>query len=206
MVDGTQIGVTHVFRSDVVQGTGDFGWTEVVKLASPAPPASKFGAALRMDGIRVFVGEIGTFAALTADEAQDFQAGAVWPFVMATQPWAFQDAALAGTGGEPCLMGSGLLEADSPTVVAMHHELVNTPTAFVIGFSAINAPFKGGVLVPQPTSVLWSATDPMGNISLNARWPNGVASGTNLYLQAWTIDLQVPGGFSATNGMHGVTP
>jgi len=202
--EGDRFGATFVFRqADEGSSALDASWIQVVKLASPQAFAQKFGATLRLDGARAFVGETGNFSSLVADDAET---GAVWPYAMAVPPWTFQDAALAGTGAPPCMMGSGSLEPGATTVVAMAHDLANAPTAVVVGLTALEGAFKGGVLVPEPDYIFGLATDPAGLIELTARWPAGAASGMTFYVQAWTVDPQAPAGFSATNGVRGVTP
>lgn len=51
----------------------------------------------------------------------------------------------------------------------------------VVGFERLDAPFKGGVLVPQPTAVAQIAL----SVPLALRWPNFLSAGTNVYWQAW---------------------
>ena len=201
-----KIGATHVFRNESARvGTLGSRWTEVTTLMPPTMPAKYFGAALRLDGIRAFVGEIGHFAFLPGG-AKDWQTGAVWQYAMAVPPWSFQDGALSGSGSPPSLMGAGSLEADALTAISIDNDLADALTALVVGLSALDAPFKGGVLVPQPDAVIWLIADSTGHITASGRWPPGVASGTKLYLQAWTVDPQGPAGLSATNAILGVSP
>ena len=199
-------GATYVFRNDSGQAaTPGSRWAEVTRLTPPMMPAREFGAAVRLDGIRAFVGEIGHFSFLPGG-AKDWEAGAVWQYGLAVPPWSFVDAALPGSGGLPSLMASGSLEGDALTVISIDMDLAAAATALVIGLSALDAPFKGGVLVPQPDSVSWVMTDPSGQVTLTGRWPQGVASHTELYFQAWAIDPKGPVGLSATNAIRGATP
>ena len=72
--------------------------------------------------------------------------------------------------------------------------------------SAITAPFKGGVLVPNPDVLLGALpVDGNGDIELSASWPPGVPPGLPLWMQAWVSDPSGPVGFTASNGIMGTT-
>ncbi|MHC4846349.1 MAG: hypothetical protein ACYTCU_09325, partial [Planctomycetota bacterium] len=65
-----------------------------------------------------------------------------------TTSWTDAGNALAGTYGEPGLTGSGWLTVGTPVTMTATSMLENQAAALVMGFSLLNAPFKGGVMVP----------------------------------------------------------
>ena len=82
--------------------------------------------------------------------ALEFQAG---PSLPVTQ-WQDLGQALAGTHGEPLLEGSGTLLPSAPTELILSGALEDSTVYFILGLSALNAPFKQGVLVPFPDVVV----------------------------------------------------
>jgi hypothetical protein len=79
-------------------------------------------------------------------------------------------------------------------------------TVLVIGLAPAFAPFKGGVLVPQPDVLVGLVTDGTGGVLLQADWPAGVASGLQLWLQAWVADASASYGLAASNGVTAGAP
>lgn len=124
--------------------------------------------------------------------------------------WTDLGLALGGTYGEPMLIGTGSLEANTTVQVGLSNALENAAAFLIVGVSALNfAPFHGGTLVPNPSppgSVLAVATDATGQHGLAATWPVGVPAGSELYLQYWVSDPGGPFGFSASNAIQGTTP
>jgi hypothetical protein len=124
---------------------------------------------------------------------------------------AFTDLgfALAGTHGEPVLVGEGDLTGGSAVRFALGGALELTPASLLVGLSALNAPFKGGVLVPNfqsPGLLVPLFTNAHGRIILNATWPAGLPSGLSVYLQYWLHDATGPAGLAASNAVRGTTP
>lgn len=112
-----------------------------------------------------------------------------------------------GTNGVPSLEGTGTLASGDPVSLALSDALANSTTSLVIGFAAVNVPFKGGVLVPNPdVLVLGLPTDATGGLLLPNTWPNGIPPTTTLYFQHWVQDPAGPKGLSASNGLSGTTP
>jgi hypothetical protein len=120
--------------------------------------------------------------------------------------WTDLGNGLAGAGGTPELTGSGQLVGDSKLVLEVSGAVPSAPATLVIGLSAIDAPFKGGVLVPNPDALVGLVTSPTGAIELVAKWPLGIPSGTSMWLQTWVADAGGPKGFAATNGLRGTAP
>ncbi|MHC4845804.1 MAG: S8 family serine peptidase [Planctomycetota bacterium] len=121
--------------------------------------------------------------------------------------WADLGNGLAGTLGTPELVGSGVLLTGTPYAVTLVDALPSAFTNLVVGGTAINAPFKGGTMVPYPTTVIGGLlTDSGGTYNLSGTWPNGIPSGLTFYLQHWIADPSGPSGFTASNGLAGTTP
>lgn len=124
-----------------------------------------------------------------------------------TTIWDNLGSALAGTYGLPQLVGTGWLTAGTTLTLTATSLLENQSAAIIAGFSAINAPFKGGVLVPAVDLLLTGLpTGPLGQVLLTATWPAGIPSGFHIYLQLWLADPAGAQGYSATNAVRGTAP
>jgi hypothetical protein len=125
-----------------------------------------------------------------------------------TGPWQSLGNGLAGTAGAtPSLFPLGSLEVGEPVSLELAGALPGSSTALIIGTSTVNAPFKGGVLVPSPELVLAGLPlDGSGALTLAATFPPGLPSGVSLAFQFWTVDAGAPAGFSASNAVEGTTP
>ena len=121
-------------------------------------------------------------------------------------PWTDLGFALAGTNGLPHLQCSGPLTPGSGVSLSLANAKFSTPAYLVIGASAIYAPYKGGVLVPNfdLLFVLW--TDDQGEVNAVAHWPPNVPSGFALYLQYWIDDDAAVAKRAGSNAVKGVTP
>jgi len=130
---------------------------------------------------------------------------AVWQFAALGDPWSDLGSGLAGTGGlVPALVGEGPLTGGSANGLVMTDALPGAGATLVAGFSRIDAPFKGGVLVPSPDVLLAGLTvDATGGTTLPFTWPTGIPAGTTLAFQQWVVDAGGPAGLSATNGLEG---
>ena len=111
---------------------------------------------------------------------------------------------LAG-GFAPTLSGSGSLAAGAGFSLAFAGMPPFTNGMLFIGLSQLNAPFKGGVLVPQPNLQILLPTL-SGALTLNQAMPAGLPSGTSIYLHFWAPDGGAPAGVCATNALQLVTP
>lgn len=116
--------------------------------------------------------------------------------------------ALAGTHGLPALIGNSSLTAGSSVTLRLEGALENANAVLVLGLSAINAPFKGGVMVPSVTPALFvdMSTDGDGLAELMGVWPGGIPSGFETYFQCWIPDPAGPAGLAASNALKGMTP
>ena len=126
---------------------------------------------------------------------------------LSANPWLDLGEALAGSNGLPLLSGLGSLAANDPVSLVLTNALADTSAGLVIGVDALNAPFKGGVLVPDPLLILAGLpTGPTGELSIDATWPDGIPSGFTSYYQIWIADPDGPKGFAASNALSATTP
>jgi hypothetical protein len=124
-----------------------------------------------------------------------------------TSPWTLLGGGLAGAGGVPLLTGDGTLAAGDAVALQLSGAAPAAPASLVVGLSALNAPFKGGVLVPAPDALLSGlVTDALGGWLLAGTWPAGVPSGTSAWFQAWVTDAAGPTGLAASGGLLATTP
>ena len=121
--------------------------------------------------------------------------------------WFDLGAALAGAHGPPLLAPDGMLQPGSPVTLALSNALENSSFTLIVGVSALQAPFKGGTLVPFPSVLVFGLpTGPAGALTLQGTWPSGLPSGFSLYFQEWVVDASGPSGLAATNAVRAVTP
>ena len=121
--------------------------------------------------------------------------------------WAVVGAGIAGSNGLPALSGTGELVGGQPVGLSLIRAKPSTPATLVIGLDLLNAPFKGGTMVPEPHVLIFGLpTSAQGTLSLNATWPNGLPSGFAFVCQFWIPDPAGPAGLAASNGLIGTTP
>ena len=125
---------------------------------------------------------------------------------LGASPWTSVGSGLAGTAGVPLIDGDGPLVAGEPVSIALQDARPNSTAWLVIGLSALNAPFKGGTLVPDADLLFALPTGPLGALELPAVWPAGLPSGFSLWFQWWIQDPVGPVGFAASAGLRGTTP
>jgi len=122
-------------------------------------------------------------------------------------PWMNLGHGLAGTGGVvPRLTGTGSLQPGTPASLTLQDALPGSQAWLFLGLSELNAPFKGGTLVPA-TDYLFSRlpVNGAGELVIGTNWP-AAPSGTSIYFQYWVVDPAAPFGASASNGLAGTTP
>ena len=123
--------------------------------------------------------------------------------------WKDLGHALKGTHGAPAQLGEGALLGGDPVSITLGNALENTPAFLVAGSVLLEKPFKGGVMVPDPTPpavLLGFFTGPFGKLKLDGAWPMGLPAGFTLYLQWWIEDAAGPKGFAASNALSATTP
>jgi hypothetical protein len=122
------------------------------------------------------------------------------------EAWTDLGSALAGVSGEPELKGTSLLYPHFPFELLLSEAAPSAPVALIVGFSELNLPFKGGVLVPSPDLIVAGlGTSSNGVLELDAGWP-GTPSGLSFHVQAWIVDAAGPAGFAASNALRATTP
>ena len=118
--------------------------------------------------------------------------------------WKALGGALAGASGNPTLKGSGVLEDGEIVSLGVANAAPTSAATLVLGLSAANLPFKGGLLVPAPNVLLGGLiTDATGELDLVGHWPAGLPAGFTFVAQAWIADAGGPHGFAATNAVQG---
>ncbi|MHC5211072.1 MAG: S8 family serine peptidase [Planctomycetota bacterium] len=122
-------------------------------------------------------------------------------------PWVDLGSGLAGTTGTPVLLGDGALLGSDPVALELTAALPSALATLCIGFAPLNAPFKGGVMVPDTDLIVSGlVTGASGELPLGGTWPPGIPPGFTTYFQYWIMDAAGPQGFAASNAVSGTTP
>jgi len=145
------------------------------------------------------------------DNAGELYAGAYYSDeVYKLVPWVpFVDLGngLGGISGLPALEGDGTLQENTPITLTVSNGPPFAQAVFVLGLEVIDAPFKGGLLVPAPFSVTPGLPlDGGGSLAIPGTWPPGIPPGFKVYFQYWIPDPVGPLGFSASNALAAMTP
>jgi hypothetical protein len=121
--------------------------------------------------------------------------------------WQRLGHSLAGGAGLSRLEGVGPLVAGEPVVLRVEGALPSAAGTLVLSPTLLNAPFKGGIMVPDADLLLSGfVTDAEGALSIAGDFPPGVPAGTLLAAQMWFADGAGPAGWSATWGIAGTSP
>jgi hypothetical protein len=120
--------------------------------------------------------------------------------------WTDLGQGLGGALGPPVLTGQGLLYGGMPVELHLTNAAPQQPATLVIGFSALDAPFKGGVMVPAPNLLIAGLPTGTGTLELAGTWPSNLPPGMQFWMQLWIVDPTAPLGLSATNGVLAATP
>lgn len=120
------------------------------------------------------------------------------------RPWIDLGHGLAG-GTRPELRGTGVVQPAAAVTLDLSCGSPGGAAILVIGLTAIDAPFKGGVLVPSPLFVLGLTLGSGGASSLPTVWPSDAPVGASLVMQAWFPDGAGVSGFSASNALLATT-
>lgn len=121
--------------------------------------------------------------------------------------WADLGNSLAGTAGQaPTLSVTDTLSAGATLTVTLTQALPGALAHFVLGFSTMFLPLKGGVLVPSPDLLLAGLPlDPTGKLVLGLPVPQPLPSGVDVTMQLWVSDPGGPAGFAASNALTATT-
>jgi hypothetical protein len=124
----------------------------------------------------------------------------------AGSPFTDLGGALGGSNGCPIQLASGTLIAGQPFSFKLANGPPNGAAFHIVGLSVLNAPFKGGTLIPFPHLVNGPLPlNASGNITLAANWPAG-GSGLTLWAQFWMPNGGGPAGFVASSGVRAQIP
>jgi hypothetical protein len=113
---------------------------------------------------------------------------------------------VGGGLGPPRLHGWGPFVGGSLYGLDLTDALPGAVATLVIGLSQLDAPFKGGTLVPNPDLLISLPASAQGGITLLEPVPGGLPSGQRVALQWWVADPAGPHGFHASNGVRLVVP
>ncbi len=185
---GDHAGAVQVFRHD-----GTRWWPQGRLAASDAEPGDFLGADLAFDGTSVLAG------------MKDFPFD-VYAFTAPIAPpmWVPLAAGSPGASGVPWIDVAGTLFPGELVRVTVNGARPFAPSFLVVGASLLGAPFKGGVLVPQPDLILDAqATDGDGTASVIAPWPPGLPPLFTAAFQYWIVDDTGSAGFTSTQGLLG---
>jgi hypothetical protein len=173
-------------------------WIVTVCLAALAPAAAAQGMvqAHQDAGLGPNVGS----TTASADVEPDFDP-------VSSQLWVDMGYALDGVHGAPLLTGGGVLAAASSAVIKLENAKAYAPTVLLISDSFGPTPFKGGVLVPMPATLLMILrTQSDGTLELGFEWDAAVPSGLEIYLQFVIQDPAAAEGFALSNALVLQTP
>lgn len=121
-------------------------------------------------------------------------------------PFLDLGGALAGTHGYPIQLASGTLLAGQPFSFRLANGPANGSAYHIVGLAALNAPFKGGLMIPLPALINGPfPLDAAGNLTLAGNWPAGGA-GLTIYVQFWMPNGGGPAGFVASSGVRAQIP
>lgn len=120
--------------------------------------------------------------------------------------WTNLGHALAGTNGNPLLTGTGSLAINSTVTWSLSNAKGSAPAWILVGFSQLNLPFGGGLIVPNPDIVFPTATSATGTFDLNVSVPSVVPSGLAISAQVWLLDSGGIVGFAASNAITATAP
>ena len=132
--------------------------------------------------------------------------GSAYAFDSLPQGWSHRGGSSAGAAGHPILTAVGELDGNDKVTLELQRAAPSAPVFLVIGLSALDAPFKGGVLVPEVGALVGRmGTNAEGALILSGRWPT-LPPGTTVYLQEWIADASAATGFAGSNGLAALVP
>lgn len=122
---------------------------------------------------------------------------------LSVTPWIDLGGALAGGSGAPGLIGEGSLHPGSTYTLQLESGLPFASASLVMGFHAIHAPFKGGVLIPSPDVVhAQLGLDVAGGLTFVGQLPAGSEPGVAVVFQVWFADPGAPVGMAGSNALQ----
>jgi len=118
--------------------------------------------------------------------------------------WVDLGASKPGVGAPPEMLAAGTLMGGSSNAVALTGAPGSTWAWLVAGMSALDAPFKGGTMVPDPQLVLPLQLGAKGAVLLPFTWPTAMPQDVSIFLQFWVQDPAASLGLSASNALRGL--
>ena len=121
-------------------------------------------------------------------------------------PFLDLGGALGGSNGYPIQLASGTLVTGQPFAFALQSGPPSGAAWHIVGLSALNAPFKGGTMIPALN--LMNGPFPLnasGNLTLAGNWPSG-GSGLTLWVQFWMPSGGGPAGLVSSSGVRAQIP
>lgn len=134
--------------------------------------------------------------------SEERDTGAVWLVRPGAAQWSNLGHGLAGTTGEPFLVGGGSLTEGEAVELALTGAPPLSDAAIFAGTALLEQPFHGGVLVPRPDRILLGhRTDGRGMLRYEQVW-RSLPELTAWVFQVWVADPGAPGGFAASNAVE----
>jgi hypothetical protein len=189
---GADLGLGAVFVFDRVGTT----WTQRAGLSASSGAATP---------------GLGWMVALSGDTAvgaaQTLGAGPSAAYVFGgIDPWTDLGGALPSPTSDPILNAVGSLCPGDLIDLTVSGAPSNALVVYAIGTQLLNAPFKGGLMVPDPLLLVGVFADAAGTASLVAPSPAGLPPSLDVIVQAWMADLGGVFGYSASSAVFATVP
>lgn len=127
-------------------------------------------------------------------------------FAVEDNAWADLGLGLPGLT-TPVLSGNGSFAPGSTVTLTLTGGLPFGAAFLVLGLAQVDAPFKGGTLVPRPDLVVPGVPlDGTGGFSNFFTLPASAPSGLETFWQVWSPDGFAPVGFASSNGLQATVP
>ena len=117
-------------------------------------------------------------------------------------PWLWLGKALSVSSEiPPYLSGTGELVAGTPFSLNLTRAKASAPAFLFLGFWQWDLPFKGGLMVPNPFTIVPLVTDTHGAGEIPGTLSPRVPADITIFAQFWIQDSKGPEGFTASNGL-----
>lgn len=108
---------------------------------------------------------------------------------------------IAGALGTPVLEGDGVLEPLGTLTLELDGANPGVQAFHVIGVSELNAPLRGGILIPAPDVLVPILVGASDGVTLSIPLPANVPAPLSLWIQSWVPDAAAVKNFAASNGL-----